>query len=200
MHDLSRDVREQVYLPQAQRAFRTMDVVIRAEGDAGALSSLIRRDVRAMDPDLPVQNLRPMAEYVSGAMAQARFTLVLVGIFGAIALTLAFVGLYGVVSQTVSLRTREIGIRIALGAEAPRILRLVVGQGMALTLVGLGVGLACALAVSRLIASVLYGVSATDLLTFVVVPLLVASIAFVACYLPARRASRLYPGDALRCE
>lgn len=199
-HDLSKDVREQIYAPHRQRSSRAMDMVVRAAGDPTALANLLRQEVHAMDKDLPVHNLRPLTDYVSDAMAQARFTLILIGIFGAIALLLTSVGLYGVVSYAVSQRTHEIGIRMALGAQPRDILKLVVGQGMALTLVGVGVGLAGAFALTRFLESLLFGVSATDPATFAGVALLLAAVALLACYVPARRATRVEPLVALRYE
>ena len=199
-HDLSKDVREQVYAPHRQDSLRGMDMVVRAAGDPTALANLLRQEVHAMDKDLPVHNLRPLTDYVSDAMAQARFTLILIGIFGAIALLLTSVGLYGVISYTVSQRTHEIGIRMALGAQPRDIFRLVVGQGMVLTLIGVGVGLVGAFALTRFLSSMLFGVSATDPVTFAGVALLLAAVALLACYLPARRATRVDPLVALRYE
>ena len=201
-HDLSKDVREQVYVPHRQRALRGrgMDMVVRAAGDPTALANLLRQEVHAMDKDLPVHNLRPLTDYVSDAMAQARFTLILIGIFGAIALLLTSVGLYGVISYTVSQRTHEIGIRMALGAQPRDIFKLVVGQGMKLTLIGVAVGLAASFALTRFLESLLFGVSATDPATFAGVSVLLAAVALLACYIPARRATKVDPLVALRYE
>jgi predicted permease len=200
LHDLARDGREQVYLPHRQRSSRALDLVLRSSGDPAALAQPAGAAVHSLDRDLPVQKVRPMADYVSGAMAQARFTLILIGIFGGIALLLATIGLYGVISYTVSLRTREFGIRLALGARSPGIVRLVLGQGMKLALIGVAAGLAGSFAAGRVLSGLLFGVSPTDPLTYIVVPLLLAAVTLLACYVPARRATRVDPIAALRCE
>jgi putative ABC transport system permease protein len=141
-----------------------------------------------------------MRSYVNDALAPTRFTLILIGIFAAVALLLASIGIYGVISYAVRQRTHELGIRIAMGASPNSIFRLVVGQGMLLALLGLAVGLAAAFSMTRLLASILFGVSPTDPATFIGISLLLTLVAGLACYLPARRATRVDPMIALRYE
>jgi putative ABC transport system permease protein len=200
LHDLSRDVREQVYLPQSQSTVRAMDVVVRSANDPGALGALLRREVHAMDGDLPVHALRPMEDYVSAALGQSRFTTLLSSAFAAAALLLVAVGLYAVVSFMVGQRRREFGIRLALGAQGDGILRLVVGQGMRLVGLGLGLGLAGALLTGRALSALLYGVSPADPATLVGALVLVAGVALLASCVPARRAARVDPAAILRDE
>jgi putative ABC transport system permease protein len=150
---------------------------------------------------MPVYDLKTMNAHLSGiSLLFVRVGAALVGVFGLLGLLLAVVGLYGVISHSVSQRTHEIGIRIALGAQAGDVLRMVLKQGMILTLIGVAAGLATAFAVTRLMSSLLYGVSATDPLTFILISLLLASVALLACYLPARRATKVDPMIALRTE
>jgi putative ABC transport system permease protein len=150
---------------------------------------------------MPVYDLKTMNAHLSGiSLLFVRVGAALVGVFGLLGLLLAVVGLYGVISHSVSQRTHEIGIRIALGAQTGDVLRMVLKQGMILTLIGVAAGLATAFAVTRLMSSLLYGVSATDPLTFILISLLLASVALLACYLPARRATKVDPMIALRTE
>ena len=148
----------------------------------------------------PVTDARTMTEHIDASLAPARGAAVVLGSFGLLALAIATIGIYGVTAYSVAQRTREIGVRMALGAEAIDVVKLIVRQGMTLTLAGLAIGLVGAWAMTRLMASVLYGVSATDAGTFVVVPLLLALVTLIACYLPARRATKVDPMIALRCE
>ncbi|MCI0671178.1 MAG: ABC transporter permease [Myxococcaceae bacterium] len=191
----------QAYVPVAQRAKRNMVLVVRG-GDAGVagLTSTLRREVQALDPLLPLSHVRTMEARVESALSTRRLSLVLAGAFAAAALLLAAVGLFGVVSHMVSQRTREVGIRLALGAQTADVLRLVVGQGMRPALGGIALGLLGAGAAGQLMAGVLFGVSAVDPLTFVAVPAFLGSVAFVATWLPARRATRVQPTEALRAE
>ncbi|MFP5264634.1 MAG: ABC transporter permease [Blastocatellia bacterium] len=193
-------VRGQLYMPHNQRPSSAMYMVIRTSARPEGVAGAVKSAIQIVDKDQPVYNIKTMEEYLSGSVAKSRLTLLLFGIFGAVALILAAVGLYGVMSYSVTQRTHEIGIRMALGAKQTDVLRLVVGDGMLLTAVGVGAGLAAALALTRLMSSLLYGVNATDSVTFVVISLVLTGVALVACYIPARRASKVDPMVALRYE
>jgi putative ABC transport system permease protein len=199
-HDLTRDVLHQIYGPTALGMPTVMTVVVETSLDPASLSSTARRTVGAMDPDLPVSLLVPMSSYTSEGMAQARFSLVLMTALGAVALVLTAVGVFGVISYSVSQRTREFGIRLALGEDPRRTRRSVVLGGMRLVLISIAIGLVGSLAVTRLIAGLLYHVSPADPLTFAGIGLLLGGVALLACYLPARRATRVDPALALRSE
>jgi len=160
----------------------------------------VRREVRALDREMPISEVRTLETVAAAAVAGRRFTLLLVGVFALTALALAGIGIYGATSYLVAHRTHEIGIRIALGANSIDVLKLALRQGMALALAGVGAGLTLAFAATRLMANLLYGVGATDPATFVAVPLFLIGVSFVACYLPARRATRVDPMVALRYE
>jgi putative ABC transport system permease protein len=199
-HDLTRDVREQIFIPHAQEPFGQVGVVLKTPGDPSGVMKQVAQQVRTLDPGIAIRNLQPLESYVDDARAPMRFNLILIGIFGAIALTLAAVGLYGVMAYSVTQRSHELGIRIAVGASPRDILRLVLGQGIRMTLLGAAIGLVASLAVTRALSSLLFGVSATDPVTFIVVPVVLAFVAILACYLPARRAMRVDPIIALRYE
>jgi len=200
IHDLTRDVREQIFIPHVQEPFNGVGVVLKVSGDANGVTKQIAQQMKTLDPGIAIRNLEPLESYVDDARAPMRFNLILIGIFGAIALTLAAVGLYGVMAYSVTQRSHELGIRIAVGASPRDILRLVLGQGIRMTLLGAGIGLVVSLAVTRALSSLLFGVSATDPLTFIAVPVVLAFVAALACYLPARRAMRVDPIIALRYE
>jgi putative ABC transport system permease protein len=156
--------------------------------------------VKAVDPDQPVIDVRTMTEVISRSVWQPRLYAILFGVFAAVAVALASVGVYGVMAYSVSERTREIGIRVALGAQRHDVLKMVVAQGMKLALIGAGIGLAGALALTRLMQSLLFEVSPTDPLTFAGLAALLTFVALLACYLPARRATKVDPMVALRCD
>jgi predicted permease len=181
-------------------SFLGYTVVVRSAGDAAGLASAIRGEIRALDPTLAVFNIETMEEHLRGALFLPRLAGTLFGVFGVVGLLLAAVGLYGVMSYSVSRRTREIGIRMALGAQPARVRRLIVWQGMVLTLIAVVLGLGAAFAVTKLFTSILYGVRPHDLLTFTVVPVFLAGVAVLACWIPSRRAARVDPLVALRYE
>ncbi len=199
--DLAQEPFTEMYVNNAQAPDPMTNLVVRAAaGDPSKLTAAIRREVQALDKDLPVYNIKTMEQRISESTAPPRFRTLLLGLFACIALLLASVGIYGVISYSVTQRTHEIGIRLALGAQASDVLRLVVKQGMVLALIGIVIGLVGAFAVTRVMASLLYGVTATDPVTFVGVSLLLAGVALVACLVPARRATKVDPMIALRHE
>jgi putative ABC transport system permease protein len=173
---------------------------VRTAGDPQQVAAAVRQAVWSVDKDQPVSNVRTMEQVVSTAVSRERFQTLLLALFATLALLLACVGLYGVISYAVVQRTHEIGVRIALGAKPADVLRLVIKQGMALTMIGLVFGVAIAFAVTRVMSEMLFGVTATDPLTFVGVPVVLGLIAFLACYVPARRATKVDPLVALRYE
>ena len=160
----------------------------------------VQRAVWSVDADLPPYQVHTLAYFYSKSLARTSFTLVMLALAGGMALVLGIVGLYGVIAYSVSQRTHEIGIRMALGAQKRDVLKLVVNRGMALTVIGVGVGVAGALALTRFLSGLLYGVRPTDPLTFVVVSLVLTAVALLACYIPARRATKADPIVALRYE
>jgi putative ABC transport system permease protein len=190
----------QMYAPFAQAPRNAMTLVARTGGDPLSLAPNIRSELAAIDRDQPLTNLRTMEQVMSQSIARQRFNMTLIAIFSIIGLTLASVGIYGVMSYTVTQRTHEIGIRMALGAQKRDVLKLVVGQGMILALAGVGVGLAVAVGLTRVMSSLLFGVTATDPLTFGAVAVLLAAVALLACFIPARRAMKVDPMVALRYE
>ncbi len=188
------------YLPAAQFPVQEMMVTVLVEGDPAAFAARLREEVWAVDPDIPLSNITTMERLLSEALAQPRFNAVVLGFFGATALALAALGIYGMLSTTVAQRTSEIGLRMALGARAGDVVRMVVGQGVRLTLAGIAAGIAIALAATPVLRSLLFGVDAADPWTFVFVALFLGGVALLASYLPARRASRIQPLVALRHE
>jgi len=197
---LDREPESTIYRPFTQNYSPLASLIVRTDGDPRSLTSAVRREVAALDENLPPQNLQPLSETVSLASWSARTGATVLGVFGLLGLVLAAIGIYGVMSYSVSRRTREIGLRMALGAETRDVIKLIVKQGLGLTLIGALIGLMLAVAVTRLLASLLYGVTATDPTTFAGVVLFVIVVAVLACYLPARRATKVDPIKALRCE
>jgi putative ABC transport system permease protein len=192
-----------IYTPYVQLIHswkRWMNVVVRSDGDPATITSMVKAQIWTVDRELPVTKARTMTEVMAASVASQRFTMLLLGIFAAVALALATVGIYGLMSYSITERTHEIGIRMALGAQAGDVLRMVVGQGLKLILVGIIVGLAGAFALTRIMSSLLFGVSAVDPMTFLAVSVVLALVALAACYIPARRATRVDPMVALHYE
>jgi ABC-type antimicrobial peptide transport system permease subunit len=186
--------------PDKVMSFYGISVAAKTDGNPRRLERAIRSEIAALDPHLATFNVETMEEHVRKAFLLPRLSATLLTIFGAAGLSLAAVGLYGVMSYAVRRRTREFGIRMALGAEAGGVLRMVLRQGLGLAAAGLGIGLALALAGGRFAASLLYGVESTDLFTFLAVPAVLFAVAAVAVIVPARRAARVAVVAALRCE
>jgi len=197
---LSRKPGPMMYVPFAQAPLYGAEVVVRSSLGASSVATGIREAVRSIDKNLPVTDIEPLNDALGKSISQERFRTFLLGSFSAIALVLAAVGIFGVMSYSASQRTREIGIRMALGAGRGEVLRLILGQGMKLALFGLGIGVVAALLLTRLMSSLLYSVSATDPVTIASVTIILLSVALTACYIPARRAMRVDPMVALRHE
>jgi predicted permease len=196
--------RNEMYVAHAQlpghigSAPRGMTLAIRTDAHPLAIAGQVRDAIRSLDRNLPVSDIRTMEDVAASALSQPRFVTFLLALFAAVALTLAAVGIYGTVSLLVAERTQEMGIRLALGADQPAILRMVLGQGMLLAAAGVALGLAGAAALARTLSRVIYGVGALDPLTFVAVPMLLGLVALLACALPARRAASVDPLITLR--
>ena len=199
-HGLDKETLSQTYEPFLQEPSTFMNVIVRADGDPAGLTAAIRGEVLALDREQPIARVQTLEKVVATSVAQHRFAMILMGSFALVAFVLAAVGLYGVMSYSVAQRTHEIGIRMALGAKQSDVLRMVVGQGAALALAGVAIGLGAAFAVTRLMASLLFEVTATDPLTFSVIAALLAAVALAASFIPARRATKVDPMIALRYE
>jgi putative ABC transport system permease protein len=199
--ELETETRAQMYLPYTQAGFFTpRDLVVRTTVDPLSLAAAVRNEVWAVDKDQPVSNISTMEEILSESVAKQRFNMLLLAVFAAIALVLAGVGIYGLISYSVTQRTHEIGIRMALGATSRDVLAMVIGQGLKLVVAGIAIGLVAALALTRVMASMLFGVQATDPVTFAAISVVLAAVAMLASYIPARRATRVDPMIALRYE
>jgi putative ABC transport system permease protein len=192
--------RPTVYMPMAQNPNPGVWVIARTAGDPMGLAAGVKNAIWEIDPKLPVNAVHPMTERVRDAVRVPRFTAILLSLFGVVGLLLAAIGIYGVMSFDVAQRTREIGIRLALGARPDSVLAMVVGRGLRLTAIGAAAGIVGAIAASRVLASLLFGVSATDPMTFALVLAVLMAVAALATWLPARRATRVDPIEVLRAE
>ena len=199
-HGLAAEATPALYLPASQAPIPNGSILVRTNGDPALLAGAVRRAVREVDPTVLLHAIEPLSVTLAQTTAQPRFTMLVLGVFAAIALVLAMVGVHGVLSYTVAQRTREIGIRMALGADRDSVRGLVLGQGARLVAAGLALGLAGAIGLSRLLASLLYGVHPNDPMTLVLVAVGLGAVALVASWLPARRAARVDPLVALRAE
>jgi putative ABC transport system permease protein len=191
----------EMYVPYTQDpwpSMLTMHVAVRTKGEPAAMTAAVRAAVRSIDPDLPIARVATLVSIVDDAMAQPRFSMLLVGGFGALALLLACVGLYGAISYSVTSRTPELGIRLALGAKPRTVLAMVLAEGARAAAAGMAIGLVVAIVVLRAMTRFLYGIEATDPLTFAFVSVALLGAALLACYVPARRATRVDPLLALR--
>jgi len=198
---LQKDFTPEMYVPATQVPVDFVWIVARTSlSDPAALTSAVRGQLASLDRDIPLNQVRVFDEYMSRTLAKPRFNALLLSIFAGTALLLTAIGIYGVLAYSVSQRTNEIGIRIALGAAQSNIFRLVVGEAMLLVAISIGLGLLGAFMATRFLSSLLYGVAAGDPITFASIATLIAAVAFLACWLPARRAARVDPLIALRAE
>jgi predicted permease len=202
VHEMGLDAAPEpsVYWPHPELVMSGMTILVRTRNDPLAIASAARTALQQLDPELPLAGVATMDQLLADSLSRSRFTMLLLGIFSAVALVLAAVGIYGLIAYSVTQRTQELGIRIALGAQRRDVLRLVLAQGTRLTLLGVALGVVAALVLSRLLATLLFNVSATDPLTFAGVAALLAVVALLACFIPARRATRVDPIVALRYE
>jgi putative ABC transport system permease protein len=199
-YGLTSDWQTELFVPHAQIPYTAMNVVIRTARNPAGLAAYVRRMILEMDAAQPPHSIVTMDELISASVAKEKFALTLLGVSAALALLLATMGIYSMLSYAVSLRAREIGVRMALGAQTISVLRLIVGKGMTLTLVGIGAGLLTSFGLTRLMRSLLFGVTATDPATFVMIPVFLTLVALVACWAPARQATKVDPVLALKCE
>jgi len=195
---LERQPIAQIFLPYLQNSQRRLILLIRTTGEPTQLASVVRNEIREIDKTVLVNGISTFESVLDRNVAQRRFQTWLLALFSALALLLAAVGIYGVVSCAVMQSTRELGIRVALGAQTRDVLKLVVGQGMLLTVLGVGIGLLAAFALTRVLAGLLFDVTATDPTTFIAAPLALLAVALLACVVPARRATKVDPMVALR--
>jgi putative ABC transport system permease protein len=201
---LDGEVGPAIYVPIMQNGFpnaiRSIFLVVRAQGEAAGLTASIQNELRSLDQEQALFQVRPLEEVISASLAQRRFNSTLMIIFAGLAGLLAAVGIYGVIAYSVTQRTHEIGVRLALGAQPLDVLRLILGHGIRLTLTGIAAGLLAALALTRVMSSLIFGVSTYDPVTFLCIPLLLTLVALLASYLPARRATKVDPMVALRYD
>jgi putative ABC transport system permease protein len=197
---LDEEVEPMAYWPHPELAYPFMTLVIRTHGERASIASAARNVIQTLDGEQPVADIRTMQSLLADSVARARFNTLLLTVFAVVALILAAVGIYGVMSYAVTQRTHELGLRMALGAQTSHLLSLIVRQGMVMAAAGVGIGLAAAFALTRILGTLLYGISATDPLTFLAIASLLTAVALLACYLPARRATRVDPMVALRYE
>jgi len=200
LHQLNEETQPEAYYSQAQGPARTMSLVVRTAAEPLALAAAVRREAQALDNAAPVFDVGAAEQTVGQTVAQPRFNLILLGLFAVVALLLASVGIYGVLSNAVRQRTHEMGVRLALGARPSAVFRLVIRQGMALAVAGIVIGLSGAFALTRYLESLLFEVKPADPLTFGVVVLLLLGVSLLACWIPARRATKVDPLVALRAE
>jgi predicted permease len=199
-YDLENEARVAFYLPASQAQGSTMYLVVRTDTPPASVAGTIASQVRSMDPNVPIFDVKTMDQRLSESLARRRFAMLALGVFAGFALLLAVVGIYGVISYSVAQRTNELGIRLALGARQIDVLRLVLSGGLKLSLIGIALGLALSFVVTRFLSSLLFGVRATDLFTFSALSVLMVVVSLLACYLPARRAAKVDPLVALRYE
>jgi len=198
--ELKEEAEPELYFSSLQSPFESMSLVIRSTVDPTSLIAAVRSAVTEIDKTVPITQIETMDRIVTESVMQPRFNMVLLILFSSIALLLSAAGIYGVTAYSVTQRTHEVGIRLALGAQLGDVLRLILKQGLAVIAVGIVIGLIAAFALTRLLRTLLFGVSATDPLTFIAISLLLAFVALVACYVPARRATKVDPLVALRYE
>ena len=189
-----------LYEPYQQNPWQSLSIALRSQSDQAALVAAVQREVHSLDPNLPISDVRTMEEVMAQSLAMRRLVLTLFSLFAGIALLLAAIGIYGVLASSVAQRTRELGIRIALGAPTSKVLQLIISHGLKLVVLGIAIGMAASFALNHLISNLLFGVSATDPLTFVLIALLLTVVAVLACYIPARRATKVDLLVALRYE
>jgi len=199
-NSLTRSATPELYLPHQQNSWAWGNFLVRTTNDPGVLTHSFENTIRSLDKTVPVTRIRPLTSAISDTISQPRFYALLFALFGATGLLLTVTGIYSVISYTVSHHTREIGIRMALGAQGKDVLRLIVGKGLLLTLIGIGLGLLGAFGITRVMQALLFGISATDWLTFAGVSMLLAIVGLLAAAIPARRATRVDPLVALRYE
>jgi len=188
------------YFSHSDLTYGFMTLVIRTDGDPTAIAPAVQREIRSLDPNQPVSDVRSMNQVMSEWVSRSRFNTLLLGLFAGLATLLSAVGIFGVMNYSVALRTRELGLRLAIGAQPRQVLLLVLKQGLLLTVFGIAIGLAAAFALTRLLSGLLFGVEAVDASTFTTISLLLVVVSLLACYLPARRAMRIDPLQALRYE